>query len=79
MNELELEYVDMFQSQYRSIKDSKGGYGIYLHLQYKDGKYKDELMMMVHPQLIVDCGIDEYVKELVEELNEELYDYLKHR
>ena len=55
------------------------GYGIYLHLQYKDGKYKDELMMMVHPQLLVDCGIDEYVKELVEELNEELYDYLKHR
>lgn len=74
MNELELAYVDMFQSQYRSIKDSKGGYGIYLHLQYKD-----ELMMMVHPQLLVDCGIDEYVKELVEELNEELYDYLKHR
>lgn len=36
-------------------------------------------MMMVHPQLLVDCGIDEYVKELVEELNEELYDYLKHR
>lgn len=49
----ELEYVDMFQSQYRSIKDSKGGYGIYLHLQYKDGKYKDELMMMVNPQLLV--------------------------
>lgn len=69
----ELEYVDMFQSQYRSIKDSKGGYGIY------HGKYHDELMMMVHPQLLVDCGIDEYVKELVEELNEELYDYLKHR
>lgn len=41
------------KSQYRSIKDSKGGYGIYLHLQCKDGKYKDELMMMVHPQLLV--------------------------